>query len=444
MAIADRTQVVATPTERRRPSLDRGRRGQRSAGAHFARAQAVNVARNAASLRPFHYDEFGTGAESPSRAHIDAANQLIGHLRHSLFRQARSVRRAARDVSAHRRDRLQAVLAAREHADRWIKLVERVWDFYLELFGQRQTRFGLLLLAADRIGIDCYQTLYTGLDTPRSIPAPPPLSYMETGFTPATFRRGVPLTRLGKQANPFPTIELPYHRLVNPWTLGAVHHEVSHNLQSDLGLWEAVPRSIARRLRQAGLPPPLADIWARWNKEIWADLCGLLLGGPAVVTSLIDVLARSPAAALAFNPAGVHPTPYLRTLISLELLGRIGFAAEAERFERLWTRLYPAVQAGTIPAAFLEAFPEASRLVVDTICFQPYRQLGGRGLAEVVRFKPAYIPMVVEAAERLAAGTDPGIIPARFLVGATRHALEQRLAPPGQIASHFYRALSTR
>ena len=57
-----------------------------------------------------------------------------------------------------------------------------------------------------------------------------------TGFSPATFRRNLPLRRLGRQLNPFPLIQLPYHRLVNPWTLGAVLHEVSHNLQNDLGL----------------------------------------------------------------------------------------------------------------------------------------------------------------------------------------------------------------
>ncbi len=34
---------------------------------------------------------------------------------------------------------------------------------------------------------------------------------MATGFTPATYRRGVPLTRLGRRANPFPIVQLPYH-----------------------------------------------------------------------------------------------------------------------------------------------------------------------------------------------------------------------------------------
>ena len=52
--------------------------------------------------------------------------------------------------------------------------------------------------------------------------------------------------------------------------------------------------------------------------------------------------------------------------------------------------------------------------------------------------------MTGEAAKRIAAGTDPGIIPARFLVGAARHALDHKLAPPGRITRNFYRALSKR
>src|SRR4029079_16476359 len=139
----------------------------------------------------------------------------------------------------------------------------------------------------------CYQAAYTGLGTARSIPAPPPFCYMRTGFRPATFRRGIPVSRLGRQMNPFPLIELPYHRLVNPWTLGAILHEVSHNLQSDLGLSKAVPKRHASAL----LPrfgPTVASVWTRWNRELFADVSGLLLGGPAIVGSLMDIVARSP------------------------------------------------------------------------------------------------------------------------------------------------------
>jgi hypothetical protein len=59
---------------------------------------------------------------------------------------------------------------------------------------------------------------------------------MESGTGPATFRRGVAMRKLLSLPNPFPLVKLPYSRLVTPWTLGAIPHEIGHNLQSDLSL----------------------------------------------------------------------------------------------------------------------------------------------------------------------------------------------------------------
>ncbi|MBI5668077.1 MAG: hypothetical protein HZC41_08715 [Chloroflexi bacterium] len=414
------------------------------AAARFIRAQVVNAARNANALRPFRLDEFGTAAGSPSPAHIAAANRLVDTLQAPLLRTVERLAAVAAASLPATAQTLEKLLLYSERAERRVKLIEKIWAFYLELFGQRQTRFAPMLLAADRIALDAYQCIYVGLGVPRSIPSPAPFSYMETGFTPATFRRGIALSRLGRQMNPFPIISLPYHRLVNPWTLGAVPHEVSHNLQHDLGLWDDVPRRLSRRLLEAGLAAPVAATWARWHKEIWADLCGLLLSGPAVVASLLDVVARTPFSTTAFNPAGVHPTSYLRVLINLELLRRMDFPAQAAAFEQLWRRLYPDPSLGGIPPAMLASFPRACEVVVDTICFQPYPQLGGRALADVSRFRPDHHRMAEEAAARLAQGTDPGIIPARFLIGAVRLAFDRRLAAPEVIARHFYRALVQR
>src|SRR4029453_4313464 len=81
-------------------------------------------------------------------------------------------------------------------------------------------------------------------------------------------------------------------------------------------------------------------------------------------------------------------------------------------------------------------------LVVDTVCFRPYPSLGGKSLAEVIRFEPKEQRMIEEAAGRLAAGTDPGVVPERFLIGAARVALDRRLARPGIITPNFYRELT--
>jgi hypothetical protein len=411
----------------------------------WVRMQSINAARHAAALRPFGKNEFGEGPASPSDAHIEAANDMIEGLRRGLIDMSRRLTNAA----AGSQDNLTPehttpLLRLKDTILSRVRLTEDIWKFYLELFGQRQSRFGPQLLACDRIALDCYQYVYTGLGRIKPIPAPAPFCYMETGFSPATFRRGVRISKLGKKLNPFPLIQLPYHRLVNPWTLGAVLHESAHNLQSDLGLWQVVPLAIAKRLLAAGLPYPVVRVWARWHKETWADLCAVLLGGPEIVASLMDIVGRSPESTFAFHPADVHPTPYFRLLINTELLLRIGFTEAAEAFRKAWARLYPNPAGGSIPKAMLATFQLACRLVVDTIAFTKYEQLGGKSLAEAVKFESKDQAMVEQAGKRLAASRDPGIVPALFLVGAARFALDRSLARPEIISRNFYRALVRR
>jgi hypothetical protein len=83
-------------------------------------------------------------------------------------------------------------------------------------------------------------------------------------------------------------------------------------------------------------------------------------------------------------------------------------------------------------------------LVVDTVCFQPYPQLGNKSLSQVIRFEPKEQQMIEEAARRLAAGTDPGVVPERFLIGAARFALDHRLASSEVITESFYKELARR
>lgn len=411
----------------------------------FRRAQAINVMQHGVAIRQFRVDEFGSRPAAPSTAHIQAANDLIQRLRQPVQGAASEIRRmAAEDPASASPQRLHELLRRKDRAGEQVKAVERVWDFYFELFGQRQSRYAGWLLAADRIALDCYQAVYAGLGKARSVPSPAPFACMETGFTPATYRRNVPLSRLVQQQNPFPIVQIPYHRLVNPWTLGAIHHEVSHNLQSDLGLWTEVPRRINGRLLKSGIEPGVAAVWAAWNKEIWADLSGLLLGGPGIVASLIDVVALHPTRALSFNPSGVHPPPYLRTLINLVLLERMGFPNEAAAFRELWSILYSSAQRTSIPESMLASFDEASRIVVDEICYSPYPELGDKSLARVVSFNTIHDRMTREAAGRIANGNDPGVIPARFLVGAARWALDRQLSSPAEITRAFYNALNWR
>ena len=451
IAIApDRSMATAAPVAPPAVShRQRGAKRQTSATqpvlTPWIRAQALNLARHARALRDFRREEFGHGPEAPTEGHVQAVNRTLARLRVGLMGRARRMihlaANARREPSS---DRLTALVTHKHHAHDWVKGIEKIWDFYFELFGQRQSPFGLWLLSTDRIALDCYQVTYLGIGNERSVPAPPPFCYMRTGFGPATYKRGIKLRQLGQQYNPFPLIQLPYHRMVNPWTLGAVLHEVSHNTQTDLGLARAVPLAIARALLRAGLGKRVARVWVRWNRETWADLAALLLGGPCIVASLMDVVGRSPQITYAFDPNGVHPTPYLRVLISVELLRRMGFEAEADRYARAWTALYPGPPAGSFPEDILRTAPRAIPLVVDALCYQPFKEIGNKTLAEVYRFGQKEQRMIEECAQRLAAGSDPGIVPERFLIGAARYALDNRLASADAIRERFYRELARR
>jgi hypothetical protein len=411
----------------------------------WLRAQAINVTRHAAALRPFHRHEFGNTPEAPTESHIQAVNSLIKSLRGEMLNLTRIVSKEAQKAGVEPSpSRLQGLMRHKEMAHGRVQSLERIWDFYFELFGQRQSRFGSWLLSTDRIALDCYQHAYLGLGAARSVPTPPPFTYMRTGFSPATFRRGIPLRRLGQQLNPFALIQLPYHRMVNPWTLGAVLHEVGHNLHNDLGLAKSVPRMIAKCLLHAGCSSFVTQTWVRWNREIFADLIGLLLGGPAVVASLMDVIGRGPKTVFGYLPTGPHPTPYLRAFISIELLRRMGFPDEAKAYRRSWHQIYPNPRTGILPESLLENFSEVIAHVVNAVCFTPYPSLGGRALSQVIEFAPKEQQMIEEAATRLAAGTDPGIVPERFLIGASRVALDRGLARPGIITTNFYKELSRR
>jgi hypothetical protein len=214
-------------------------------------------------------------------------------------------------------------------------------------------------------------------------------------------------------------------------------------LQSDLGLNKDVPRQVGLRLLEADMGRFVSSVWVRWNREMFADMSALLLGGPEVVGSLMDVIGRAPAAVFQFTK-GPHPTPYLRLLISAELLRRLGFEKEAEQYSRAWTRIYPNPRAGTIPKQVLATFPKACAVAVDAMCFRPFRSLGNKSLSQVYKFDKKDQAMIEESARRMAAGVDPGIIPERFLIGAARVALDRRMARPGVITENFYKELVRR
>ncbi len=158
----------------------------------------------------------------------------------------------------------------------------------------------------------------------------------------------------------------------------------------------------------------------------------------------MDVVGRAPASTVQFDPDSVHPTPYLRVLINLILLKRLGCGSMAADLHRVWQRLYPRITPADIPPWFMKTFYPAAEMVVDTMVFQPYRQLANKSLAQIIQFGPAQMAMIELAGQRLAAGQDPGTIPLRFMISAARFAVDRQLATPQTITDNFYRTLGRR
>ena len=407
--------------------------------------QTTNTARHVAKLHSIRKDEYGKGPAAPQEIHRRAANSLLTPLRDKLRqtagRMARVQRRLLRNLTYQD---LYRFLALKERNEALTRGVEQVWEFYHEIFLQRRTRFAGYLQACDRIGEDCYRAVYTNLGKARKVPPTAPFSFMESTRSPATFRRYVRIKKIMRLPNPMPLVKIPRRRLINPWSLGAVPHEIAHNCQSDLNMWSMLPRAIHKALRDARMPRSVTNTWARWHKEIFADLLGILLIGPAFVASLVDLLSRTPKRTLRFRANAVHPVPYLRIFINLELLRRLGFDSHAAAYRKLWSRLYPRHISSSLPRQLTSTFTQANRLVVDTVCYTPYTQLGDKTLVEVVRFSHQDYELCTQAANRLAKGTNTGILPERFLIPAARIALERRLAKPDVIAKNFYAALVRR
>ena len=204
--------------------------------------QGINLARHATSLRPFTKEEFGTGPAAPSEVHIEAVNRFIGGLRVQLIEMTRWVEAAA---TAARRDPTRRACVCCWSVNRRRAGACCMWrasgisTSTSSCSASPPSASGCARSIASRP--TATRTSYIGIGTAKPTPTLLPFSYAHSGFSPATFRRGVPLRRLRHNPNLFPLIMLPQHRLDNVWALSSVLHEVSHNLQADLGLWEEIP-----------------------------------------------------------------------------------------------------------------------------------------------------------------------------------------------------------
>jgi hypothetical protein len=411
----------------------------------FLDSKVRNLAARARRLARLDHQSVGIRPQdvpyTPSDAHFAAANTRLAEIDRGVRRHLGKLHDEVRAPDA----RSEAVLDHIAMVEREVDRARRAFGLFFEVFGQRGSSFAPALAACDAIAADCFRVVRTAAPGLMRGSLLRPVTYLEPGFSPATFRRGVLLGRLLGERNPFPLVRVPYERAESPWGMGVVLHEIGHNLQSDMGIWDENRRAVQRRVLTASSNPWIARIWTRWHKEIFADLIALLLGGPAAAFSMMDFLSYPAPRVLTFRPLGVHPTGYLRAFILAQMLERMGFGADAQKARTVWAKLYnPHVERARLPPALLQTAPRLIPHVVDEIAYQTRRGLGQRALVDVIPFSGHDQRNIEVAARAIESGRVPPELPSRFAVSASRYAFDRAVAPPNAIARTVLAALAAR
>ena len=411
----------------------------------FLDAKIRSLAARARRLATFNRQSVGIRPEdvpyTPSPAHFAAANTRLGQIDRHVRTQLSALARELRRPGSRYDDLLRRAALVEREVDR----ARRAYGLFFDVFIQRGTAFAPALAACDTIAADCFQIVRQAAPGLIRGPLLKPVTYLEHSFSPATFRRGVMLRRLLGEHNPFPLVRVPYERIESPWGMGVLLHEIGHNLQADLGVWQETQQAVQRRVFQVSRNAWVTRIYARWHKEIFADLVAILLGGPASARSMKDFLAYPASRVLSFRPLGVHPTPYLRMFIQAEMLRRMGFGGQARRIQRIWGTLYSShIPRGRVPAQLIATASRIIPHVVDEIAYQTEARVRaartGRRRALLVGGRAH------DSADRrrYRARQAANRVPPRFAVSASRYAFERQLAEPEAIARTVLTNLARR
>ncbi|KAI9135125.1 hypothetical protein [Acaryochloris sp. CCMEE 5410] len=363
---------------------------------------------------------------APSPNHFKAANQRLAKIDREVMKRLNHVQQTWATAPIPR------VLADIALVERELDRARRAFGLFFEIFGQRGSAFAPSLDAYDAIAADCYTAIHQA--APRLFQGSllKPVTYMEHGYSPATMRRGVVLSRLLGEPNPFPIIRIPWDR-DNPWQ-AVFLHEVAHNLQADLGIWQENRQAVLHRVLRGTTDPALTQTYSRWHKEIFADLAALLLGGPAAAWGMAIFLANPSTRTLTYRPGGAHPTAYLRVLILAEMLRRMRFEAESNHLKRVWQGLYQPATSRRLPARLLQTADRLIPKVVDEIAYQTRQNLGQRALADIIPFTTQDQKWIKAGAKTLVTGKVPTHLPPRHLVSASAYALSSGKVAPNKIS----------
>jgi hypothetical protein len=282
------------------------------------------------------------------------------------------------------------------------------------------------LAMLDRIVVDAYVSIMErahglGLVERRALSIIP-LCCLHAGYSAVAYAHKLEARQRGLL--PTPLIFVSADRANSPWDWPLVFHELGHPLLRDLcGGSQALEIEWAAALSQLALQgsgdATIAGYWARWSGEVFADVVGVMLGGPAYAVALQEALALPREALAQFHPEDPHPPQVVRVFLCAGILRSLGFTGEAERLEQRQLAIYG-------PITQFDAILAALPTIAMPLTTMPLQALQRRSLVDLVTpFSYSDQRLLESAVAPLMEGTAPPVMRPTQVASAARWAFEE-------------------
>ncbi|WP_437708285.1 hypothetical protein WMF45_29755 [Sorangium sp. So ce448] len=260
-------------------------------------------------------------------------------------------------------------------------------------------------------------------------------------------------------------IFLPVDFFSTPLRWPALAHEIGHDflasvdglepaLRRELGLGGERVRPLAPDGARIGAPA-LRRVFGVWFEEIFCDVFGTLMFGPAYVLTMSELFFQEdePYASIVVQTdvTGArydeHPPPHLRVLIGCMVLERGGLNEDARVLREAWARRHAEVSlddlllpvGGAFRPVPLAPFAAMAAWIVERLYAGPLTALSGFGLQDIsgLDYGPHERQEASRARDALLAGRVPAVLDARALLAGAVLAAHQ---VPAQSLSILIRA----
>jgi len=329
------------------------------------------------------------------------------------------------------------VLTTGQQVEEKLLAAHLVWDFFRSRLAMRGDDFlKRYLQACDEFAWSCYEGARTRFlqaqarlhpGEPAIAGKEPPLVFLNGGWSPFAVSREKALD-LDRPAFgvaggavawletgafhsvvrqlPFPMIGVPWYQVRHLPDALVLGHEMGHVLEWDFNLRPDMEAALARTL----IADERRPAWSAWRAEVFADLVGVLAGGPRFGGALMDFLAtdRAKIQQERRTPGvwGAYPMRWLRIDLVAFALRQTGFEQEGLKLRADWQQAY---DAPLLQPEFLGDVPAVVSALIDG----PYTALAddaGKG--------PALTDLLAFRKDAAGAPFDEGVVEALFGQGA--------------------------